>query len=123
MQSPTPEPFLIHRNEQRYFILAVLFSIISYLVLIFSVIGIVFMLIFIGLPLFFHALFMGWIRSNGVRLSENQFPQVYEKTRELCVKMGIPTVPDVYILESGGVLNAFATRFFGRNMVVLYSKF
>lgn len=35
--------------------------------------------------------------------------------------MGFSTVPDVYVMESGGFLNAFASRFFGRNMVVLYS--
>jgi len=32
-------------------------------------------------------------------------------------------VPDIYVIESAGALNAFATRFFGRNMVVLYSDF
>jgi hypothetical protein len=64
---------------------------------------------------------MAYIRSNGVRMSPQQFPQVYEKVKELCEKMEIPTVPDVYVMESGGILNAFATRFFGRNMVVLYS--
>ena len=32
-------------------------------------------------------------------------------------------VPDIYVVESAGALNAFATRFFGRNMVVLYSDF
>jgi hypothetical protein len=35
--------------------------------------------------------------------------------------MGIRLLPDVYILQAGGVLNAFATRFFQKNMVILYS--
>ena len=30
-------------------------------------------------------------------------------------------VPEFYVIESAGALNAFATRFFQRNMVVLYS--
>jgi len=30
-------------------------------------------------------------------------------------------LPDIYIVQSGGLLNAFATRFFGRHFVVLYS--
>jgi Zn-dependent protease with chaperone function len=29
--------------------------------------------------------------------------------------------PAIFVLQSGGVLNAFATRFLGRNFVVLYS--
>jgi hypothetical protein len=32
--------------------------------------------------------------------------------------MDMKFVPDVYVLKSSGALNAFATRFFGRNMVV-----
>jgi len=68
-----------------------------------------------------HALMLGYIRTNGVRLNAEQFPEVYERVKELCVTMEMKFVPDVYVLESGGALNAFATRFFGRNMVVLYS--
>jgi Zn-dependent protease with chaperone function len=63
------------------------------------------------------------IRTNGVKLSPNQFPTVYKKTEILCEKMGIAIMLDVYVMQSDGVLNAFATRFFGRNMVVLYSEF
>ena len=35
--------------------------------------------------------------------------------------MGIREIPDIYVIQSGGLLNAFATRFFGRNFIVLYS--
>nr|WP_276514433.1 M48 family metallopeptidase [Exiguobacterium alkaliphilum] len=35
--------------------------------------------------------------------------------------MGIRMLPDVYILQAGGILNAFATRFFQKNMIILYS--
>jgi Zn-dependent protease with chaperone function len=64
---------------------------------------------------------LGYIRTNGVRLNQDQFPQVYEKDKGLCAKMDMKFVPDVYVLESSEALNAFATRFFGSNMVVLYS--
>jgi Zn-dependent protease with chaperone function len=64
---------------------------------------------------------LGNIRTNGVRLNPEQFPNVYKRVQELCDKMEMPFVPDVYVMESSGALNAFATRFFGRNMVVLYS--
>jgi Zn-dependent protease with chaperone function len=112
---------LIHKNEKFYFSIALIVSMISYAALILSVIGIIIVTIFIAFPLFFHALMMAHIRSNGVRLSPQQFPKVYEKIKELCEKMEIAKVPDVYVMESSGILNAFATRFFGRNMVVLYS--
>jgi Zn-dependent protease with chaperone function len=115
------EKELIHKNEKKYFIIAVLVSLITYVALFLSVIGIVYVGLFLGISLFLHALMLGQIRTNGVRINPEQFPEVYEKVKELCQKMELSFVPDVYVLESSGALNAFATRFFGRNMIVLYS--
>jgi Zn-dependent protease with chaperone function len=112
---------LIHKNERKYFIIALLFSLITYIGLFVSVIGIVYVGLFLVISLFLHAMMLGFIRTNGVRLNEGQFPEVYDKVKELCGKMEMKFVPDVYVMESSGTLNAFATRFFGRNMVVLYS--
>jgi hypothetical protein len=36
--------------------------------------------------------------------------------------MGLKKVPDVFVIQSEGALNAFAARFWGRDMVVLYSE-
>ena len=112
---------LIHKHERRYFVLALLASILTYISLACTLIGLVYLAIFLGISLFLHALMLGHIRTNGVRLNSEQFPEVYEKVKELCGKMDMKFVPDVYVLESSGALNAFAARFFGRNMVVLYS--
>jgi Zn-dependent protease with chaperone function len=112
---------LIHKNERKYFMIALFFSIVTYVALIFSIIGMVYIGLFLGISLLLHALMLGYIRTNGVRLNPEQFSNVYEKVRELSAKMEMKFVPDVYVLESSGALNAFATRFFGRNMVVLYS--
>jgi len=35
--------------------------------------------------------------------------------------LGLEKIPTVYLVQAGGLLNAYATRFFGRNYVVLYS--
>ncbi|CAM3990649.1 M48 family metallopeptidase [Paenibacillus alkaliterrae] len=112
---------LIHKNERKYFIIALVFSIGTYISLISSLIGIVYLGLFLAISLLLHALMLGYIRTNGVRLNPEQFPEVYDKIKELCAKMEMKSIPEVYVLESSGALNAFATRFFGRNMVVLYS--
>lgn len=65
---------------------------------------------------------MGMIRGNGVKVTAQQFPDIHERTVQLCEKMAIASVPDIYIIQSGGLLNAFATRFFRKNMVVLYAE-
>jgi len=116
------EKQLIHPNEQRYFWLVAALSILSYVALAVSIIGLFIVLGMLAASLFLHALMIGTIRMNAVRLSKEQFPDVYVTVEELCEKMGLARVPDVYVMESSGVLNAFATRFFGKNMVVLYSE-
>lgn len=65
---------------------------------------------------------LGSIRGNGIRISEKQFPDVYERVVDLSSKMGLKKVPDVFVIHSEGAFNAFATRFLGRNMVVIYSE-
>jgi len=113
---------LVHRKENVYFIITLLFSILVYVVLVFSIIGIAIILGFMLISYFFHALSMASIRRNGVQLSEQQFPDIYQKAVNLAKDMELEKVPAIYIMESMGVLNAFASRFFGKNMVVVYSE-
>ncbi|XRG78466.1 ankyrin repeat domain-containing protein [Rossellomorea sp. GAMAL-10_SWC] len=112
---------LVNRKESIYFILLLLISIPIYFLLILSVVGLIILGILIVLPLFAHLIFTAHIRINGVKITEKQFPEVYFRTREISKEMGFYFLPDVYVVQSGGLLNAFATRFFGRNMIVLYS--
>ena len=41
--------------------------------------------------------------------------------QRLANHMGLNPVPTIYVLQAGGLINAFATRFLGRNFVVIYS--
>jgi len=113
---------LIHKNENKYFWFVLIISIITYIGLAMSIVGLFILLAFLLISFFLSALMIGNIRSNAVRLSAEQFPEVYKLTQELCEKMEIVKVPDIYVMQSGGMLNAFATRFFGRNMVVIYAE-
>ncbi|WP_338471563.1 M48 family metallopeptidase [Niallia sp. XMNu-256] len=113
---------LVHHKEGVYFALTLLVSILTYVALLFSIIGIVIIAAIILVSYFFHALSMASIRRNGVRLSERQFPEIYEKAVKLAHNMEIEKMPAIYVMESMGIMNAFATRFFGKNMVVIYSE-
>lgn len=112
---------LVHKRESIYFILVVLFSVLLYVTLAITVIGIFVLLALIIISALLHGIMMGGIRRNGVKIGENQFPELYEKAVTTAKDMGFSKIPDIYVVESEGVLNAFATRFFGKNMVVLYS--
>jgi Zn-dependent protease with chaperone function len=68
-----------------------------------------------------HGFLLGYIRGNAVRVSARQFPKLFSMVAQHATTLGMGEAPDVYVLQSGGALNAFATRFLGRNFVVLYS--
>ncbi|WP_088102831.1 M48 family metallopeptidase [Halalkalibacter urbisdiaboli] len=112
---------LIHDNEKGYYILCLVISVLTYIGLILSIIGIFYVLIGLVFSVFLHGLSIGHIRSNGVKLTEKQFPLIYNRTKMVADKMNVKEIPAIYIIQSDGILNAFATRFFGRNFIVLYS--
>ncbi|MFK3936955.1 M48 family metallopeptidase [Alkalihalobacillus sp. NPDC078783] len=109
-------------RETVYFVLAIIFSVFVYLIAAFSIIGIGIAFILFAIMIFLNMMMLGSIRGNGVRISEHQFPDVYERVKVMSEQMGLAKVPDVFVIQSEGILNAFATRFWGRNMVVLYSE-
>ncbi len=102
--------------------LCIVVSILIYLVLLFSVIGLAYALIFGAFFFVAHAAFMAHIRGSAVRLGPDQFPALHRRVEELAHRIGMEKIPDAYLMQAGGVLNAFATRFLGRQVIVLYSE-
>jgi Zn-dependent protease with chaperone function len=124
---------LVNPKERRYYALLVTLSLALYGLLGLGVLGgiaaapdaLAGMLAYaVGLPTTFfvlHGLGVGYLRGNGVRVSERQFPELLGMARRHAAALGLDRVPDLFVLQSGGVLNAFATRFLGRDFVVVYS--
>ncbi len=120
---------LIHPKEKIYFALCVVVSVIIYFVLIRVILsgaeaaGVVVFYLIAGIVGFFifHGLILGQIRGNGIRVSDRQFPELMAMANQHSRRLGLDTTPDIYVLQAGGILNAFATRFLGRNFVVLFS--
>jgi Zn-dependent protease with chaperone function len=82
-----------------------------------------FYVILIILYLFFRFVVMiGHLKGNAIKLSRNQFPEIYQTVEKQSQMLGLKYVPDVYIMQSGGILNAFATKFMGNSYIVLYSE-
>lgn len=115
------EDALVHPKEKLYFSLSLGISLLLYLLMVVSVVGIFYIVVGALAGLMVHGLFVGGLRGNGVKVSGQQFPDVHAITRRLAKEMGMQELPDVYVLQAGGMLNAFATRFLGRSFVVLYS--
>lgn len=71
---------------------------------------------------FAKGIMVGHFRGNGIRVSEQQFPEVYAIYKAELQKLGIRKEPKLYCVQSNGVLNAFATRMAFHNYVVVYSE-
>jgi Zn-dependent protease with chaperone function len=78
--------------------------------------------VFIIFLFFRFGILIGFLKGNAVKLNKSQFPDIYQMVVQQSDLLGLSSVPSVFILQSGGVLNAFATRFLGRNYIVLYSE-
>ena len=88
-----------------------------------TVYGLYFYASLIFVFIFFQVgLMIGNLKGNAIKLSKNQFPDIYQIAVKQSELLGLSTVPHIYIMQSGGVLNAFAARFMGRNYIVLYSE-
>ena len=70
---------------------------------------------------FAHSAFISWLRGNAVLLSQAQPPDLRARFEACCTRLGLTEPPEAYLMQGGGMLNAFATRFLGRNYVVLLS--
>lgn len=112
---------LVHPNEKTYFTIALVFSILIYLLLLISCLGLIYGVMIGGFLLFSHGIFIGHIKGNGIKINERQFPDIHQMIQQIASQMGMKSAPEVYILQHGGVLNAFATKLFSRSFVVIYS--
>lgn len=108
-------------REKSLFTLCFIVSLVAWLVLVLTLVGLFYGLM-IGFFLFVaHGLMIAYIKGNGIRLSQEQLPRVFQKVVDAAERLEMKTLPEVYVLQAGGMLNAFATKFIGRNFVVIYS--
>ena len=108
-------------TEKPLFVLVLLVSLGLWAALAISIIGLVYVAL-IGLFLFFvHLAFVTHLRGSAVRLGPGQFPELHARVQELARAAGLEREPEAYLLESGGSLNALATKFFRGRMIVLFS--
>lgn len=78
------------------------------------VIGFLTLMVFIG-----EMWFAAYVKTNAVRVSENQLPELHRAVQACCKQLNM-LCPDVYLMQAN-IWNAFATKIWGRRMVVLFS--
>lgn len=60
-------------------------------------------------------------KATSIRITENQFSEVYEVIKSYSEKLELGYVPEAYVVQGGGILNAFATSFFSRRFISINS--
>jgi Zn-dependent protease with chaperone function len=64
----------------------------------------------------------GGMMANAIKLSEKQFPELYEIIKRFSRELNLNEVPDAFLIQEGGLINAFATRlYFRKNYMVFYA--
>jgi Zn-dependent protease with chaperone function len=109
------------RKERVLFGVSATVSLIVWIIVAVTVVGLAYsLLIAVGI-LMAHALLMAHVTGNGVRVSSAQLPDIWAKVQEASRKLGMARAPEVYIVQAGGILNAFATKLLSRRFVIIYS--
>lgn len=97
-------------------------AIVSWLLVVVSIIGAIYGALIALFILVAHALYLAHVRGNAVRLGPNQLPHLWNKVVAASQRLGLREPPATYLMQSGGVLNAFATKLLGRRFVILHSE-
>lgn len=114
---------LVYPRERTLGKLTLVLGLIAWTLLIVGTLGIALIYLLIGFIayLFAHSAFIAHIKGTGVRLTPQQFPDLHARYLACCDKLGIAERPEAYVLHGEGWFNAFATRFLGRDFVILLS--
>lgn len=123
--------FKVNRKERLYFGIMAALGLLFYfsLFMLGFVLGVstkfpllVYIAFFILLSILGKAFLIGRVKGNAIKISEDQFPDVFEILKSHSLSLGLSKIPAMYVLQGNGVLNAFAVRFVRKNFVILFSN-
>ena len=115
------DPRLVAPKERSLFVAGVILSAIVWLAVVVSIVGLAYALLGALFFLAAHALHLAHVRTNGVRVDERQLPELHTRIQAVSGRLGVQPAPAVYVLNGGGLLNAFATKLLSRRYVIILS--
>src|SRR6187402_2012041 len=113
---------LVYKNEKALFAIAAVISTIFWLGLLLGTFGALLIYLLFGYLffLFAHSAFISHVQGGGVKISQQQYPDLYHRLVQACGKLGVEEIPEAYLLRTDS-FNALATRFLSRNFVVIFT--
>lgn len=113
---------LVYKNEKPLVAITAIVAAIVWLALFLGTFGIILIYLLLGYLffLFAHSAFISHLKGAGVRISPEQYPDLYESLVRCSNRVGVKEVPEAYLLRTD-FFNALATKFLGRHFVVLFT--
>jgi Zn-dependent protease with chaperone function len=123
---PTPISALRHPKESTYFTVAAIAGTLAWLCLIPFVIPFVIMFFWVIIPLLigvwiFKQRYKAEMLGNSIKVSRNQYPEIFEIVERHCRALGLAVPPAVFVVNMNGVVNAIARKILKDKYVMLYS--
>ncbi|MGE6317185.1 M48 family metalloprotease [Shewanella baltica] len=115
---------IVYSKEKSLFTLLAIISGIVWAALIIGTLGmaLLYVLMFFIIYLFSHSAFISYLKGTAVEINAEQFPELHKQYLACCERLEMKEPPRAYLLAADGMLNALATRFLGRNYIVLFSS-
>jgi Zn-dependent protease with chaperone function len=112
---------LMYKNEKPLFGLMLGLSVLLWLTLLVATVGmaLVYLLLLFVAYCFAQSALLSYLKGTAVEITAEQLPDLHQRVVASCQRLDVAPVPQAYLLQMGGVLNAFATRFLGRDFIVL----
>lgn len=114
----------VYSNEKTLFAIAAVLAGIFWVALLYFTMGLVLIYVLFAwlFYLFIQSGFIAWIKGNGVEVTPDQFPDLYQHFDQCCNTLGVDKRPRLFLMNGEGMLNALATKFLRTEYVVLFSN-
>ena len=114
---------LVYPHEPVLKGIALVIAAVIWLALLIGTVGslLLYVLAFFLFYLFAQSALIAYLRGNAVEITAAQMPDLHARIERCCRTLNIDQQPEAYLLHGNGVFNAMATRFLGRNFVILLS--
>ena len=115
---------LRHGKEKTYYMVAAAVGGLVWLSVVLGTLGIALLVLpMIALPIWMsQQFFKASVLGHAARVSERQYPQIHAMVESSAKAMGLEKVPQVFVVNGEGMINALAIKFLDGQYVVLYAS-
>ena len=118
---PLNIPELTTPAERKYTQAASFAAVVIYGLSVICLFGIVLVPLIMFISHVLDGIRLGRMRGNGIKVTPEQFPEVFEAVHNLAASLGMQTAPETYVMNKPGLLNACAKNFHQRDYVIIYT--